>query len=155
PCTVRRSVPGYTDQDCTANYLTAISRRAPLPVPITPRADMTAAYEDLNSALLAWGYQEDTAGYLVRVREEVHAARREARWERWVESQSQWLLEGDDLLDTIQSLLIGELFGDFSSQSAQFYWRALTATAFKIQYIMTTVYAFIDVYSEPGIETVL
>ncbi|KAL7284430.1 hypothetical protein ACG7TL_001720 [Trametes sanguinea] len=125
---------------------TASSSRNPIQLPITPGTMDQSYLRDLNAALLAWGFVDDPRGILRRF-DEQRAARddgQDGMDAEWIHSVEDWLLEGDELLDSMQQLVVSGCMSSLCAEELGRVWGELSAIAFKVQLLMAGIEVRLD-----------
>ncbi|KAJ2999325.1 hypothetical protein NUW54_g6950 [Trametes sanguinea] len=122
------------------------SSRNPIQLPITPGTMDQSSLRDLNAALLAWGFVDDPRGFLRRF-DEQRAARDDGQDDmdaEWIHSVEDWLLEGDELLDSMQQLVVSGCMSSLCAEELGRVWGELSAIAFKVQLLMAGIEVRLD-----------
>lgn len=120
---------------------------APICIPLTPDTVRANQLIVLNRRLELWGYCDNPREFFQNLaREYALAVQGSETLEAWVARRSEWIGEGDSILDGIQEFIRGG-YMDSSSltpEGLERHWENLTSVAYKIQYMMAAVEVRID-----------
>ncbi|KAJ2962745.1 hypothetical protein NUW54_g14313 [Trametes sanguinea] len=104
---------------------------------------------DINAALIAWGYVNDPRGFLQCFdkqpgRRATQGERHEGVDAEWIQSVEDWLLEGDDILDSMQNFIVSGQLSCLCAEELGRIWGELSAVSFKVQLLMAGIEVRID-----------
>ncbi len=100
----------------------------------------TAAVNDLNRRILAWGYINDHQAYVMYIQSELAKVRHCSRLlAKWIRAQDHWLLEGHSILEDMEKLIGGSVLMDLQPVEMRELWRGITETALRMQWMMAGV----------------
>lgn len=120
---------------------------APICIPLTPDTVRANQLAVLNRRLEHWGYCDNPRDFFHTVTDEYQLASQNGKTlEAWVAQRSEWIGEGDDILDAIEEFICGGYMDSSSLTQAglQTHWENLTSVVYKVQYMMAAVEVRID-----------
>ena len=119
---------------------------SPLRIPISPPDTVRISEITLlNHRLQDWGYHDNPREYIVALAMEYERASADkTRLEAWKSEKEVWIVEGDAILDGIQSFMCGGYLDAMTSEGLEEIWRRMTSVVFKVQYMMAAVEVRLD-----------
>ncbi|EIW56591.1 uncharacterized protein TRAVEDRAFT_49410 [Trametes versicolor FP-101664 SS1] len=94
---------------------------------------------DLNTALAAWGCPDDPRTFIQDLDCGLQGAEDDGGLPEWIEQTEQWVMDGDQVLDSVQSFISDGTMASFGAEELGRIWGGLSAAVFKMQYVMAAV----------------
>ncbi|KAI9061265.1 hypothetical protein FKP32DRAFT_1576317 [Trametes sanguinea] len=122
---------------------------APLTIPSIPLMPDTAGRQtlrELNRALARWGYTDQPRSFMAGFEADIRRAMQDGNAERlaWVYRTEEWVLQGDQILDDIQSFICTGSLSSLHPDVLSRLWEELFSVTFKVQYMMAGVEVRLD-----------
>ncbi|KAH9845984.1 hypothetical protein C2E23DRAFT_745138, partial [Lenzites betulinus] len=118
----------------------------PIQIPLTPDRVLVSRLTTLKNDLLAWGFTEDLNAFIETFKAKHVFAKEEGAEARelWMTETQQWLSRGDEILDGIHGIVCSGVLESLSPTHMARLWEQLSASAFKVQYMMVYAHVYVD-----------